>query len=165
MVKRALVIIVAGTLLGLAAFLIQVKRGKIKIETPVQKPVEESQKVGPTPTEEDILKGNISMSVTKVFPGDRLVVDSVRLILPGFVVVYEDASGNSDAILGSSDLLRTGDSKNIEIKLKRKLVNGEKIFLGLHTDDGNAAFDGPNKDIPIMTRGSIPVRREFTVGL
>ena len=164
MVKRILVIIIAGTLIGLSAFLIQVKRGKITLQTTQPETAKESQKEVPTPTEDEVLKGTINLTLTHVIPGDRIAVDSVRLILPGFVVVYQDEDWRSSSILGSSELVKAGDNKNVEIKLKRKTINGEKIFIGLNTDDGNAFFDGPNKDIPIMTRGSIPIIREYTVG-
>ncbi|OGM26434.1 hypothetical protein A2962_02970 [Candidatus Woesebacteria bacterium RIFCSPLOWO2_01_FULL_39_61] len=164
MIKRILIIIILGTLLGLAAFLIQVKRGKINLQNAPAETVPEEQTVIPTPTEEEVLQGKISLNVTSISPGDKIILDSVRLILPGFVVLYKDDGGNTDSIIGISGLLQSGDNIRVEIKLNKKLVNGEKVYLGLHSDDGNAAFDGPRKDIPIMTRGAIPVRKEFIVG-
>lgn len=165
MVKRVLIIIISGTLLGLAAFLIQVKRGKITLQNPSQVTPEAQITAQPTKTEEEVLQGSIALEASQINPENVVTVDEVRLILPGFVVVYEDKGGSADAILGASSLIKTGSTENVEIKLKRKLLSGEKVYLGLHSDDGNGNFDGPKKDLPIMTRGSIPVRREFTVEL
>lgn len=163
MVKRIFVILVLGILIGSGAFLIQVKRGIIKVQNPSQNTLDE-QVITPTPTEEEVLKGDIGMTLTKVGSGDRLELESVKLILPGFVVVFDDEGWDPKNVIGTSELINSGESKKVAFKLKRKLLSGEKIFLGLHTDDGNGVFDGATKDIPVMTRGSIPVRKEIKVG-
>ncbi|OGM60841.1 hypothetical protein A2955_02270 [Candidatus Woesebacteria bacterium RIFCSPLOWO2_01_FULL_37_19] len=165
MIKRVLLFTVLGIIIGTGAFLIQVQRGDIKLSDNEDKAVNEgTEEITETPTEEEILGDKIYYVVVPLVAGDIVEVESVKLLIPGYVVVYEKEDLESSSVLGVSSLLNPTLNNDIEVKLKRKIVNGETVYVGLNSDNGNKKFDSPSVDIPIMTRGAIPVRRKYVVG-
>lgn len=81
-------------------------------------------------------------------PSDAVAVEVVRLERSGFVVIHEDVAGVPGAILGTSGLLRAGETENpASITLSRVTKDGETIFAMLHLDDGDGVFDAA-KDKP-----------------
>jgi len=61
----------------------------------------------------------------------------------GFIILYEDINGNWGNVVGSSDVLLKGRNKDVVAIARRDLVDGEKIYAVIHTDDGNSYLDFP----------------------
>ncbi len=90
----------------------------------------------------------------------------VRLEKTGFVVIHEDNAGKPGKILGASNALPTGETKNLTpIALSRTTLDGETLYAMLHLDDGDGTFDA-TKDKPAQDSvdGS-PVMMIFSTSL
>jgi hypothetical protein len=82
--------------------------------------------------------------------GDPIIATEVKLAKSGYVVVHEDKDGEPGAVIGVSDLLTKGLTKEVEIKLDRPSVVGETLWVMLHTDDGDGEFEFPGSDTPLV---------------
>ncbi len=88
--------------------------------------------------------------VAEQSPSATVSVALVRFERPGFVVIHEDMSEAPGKILGVSDLVMAGETKDPrDIALSRSTVDGETIYAMLHLDDGDGVFDA-TKDRPIL---------------
>lgn len=116
----------------------------------------------PTPSTDSsgLIIGKNAIYVAEQSPGQSISVAVVRLEEPGFVVIHEDANGAPGKVLGASNLLPTGETKNLgPIGLSRATTDGETMYAMLHIDDGDDAFeatsDKPAKNSiseePVMT--------------
>jgi len=163
MLKRVVVLLIAGTLLGLGAFFLQNKDKELEVSQEERSANEKQQEITKVPSQEEILKGKVSFKIENVVSGNEVIVNDVTFNLPGFVVIYEGDEVNVDKILGDSGILLNGTSENIIIPLRKSVSNGQKVTAVMHTDNGNEIFDSPMKDLPIKTRGSNTVSKTFTV--
>ncbi|MBI2068534.1 MAG: hypothetical protein HYT67_00270 [Candidatus Yanofskybacteria bacterium] len=83
-------------------------------------------------------------------PSNIVSVAIVRLGKPGFVVIHEDVNEAPGRILGVSDLIAPGETKDsLPITLSRSTLDGETIYAMLHFDDGDGVFDAA-KDNPVI---------------
>lgn len=97
--------------------------------------------------------GSNAIYIAEQMPGNSVEVQVARLEKPGFVVIYKDASGVPDEILGVSNFLLEGETKNLEITLSRETVEGETIYAMLHFDDGDQVFNAAS-DLPALDASS-----------
>lgn len=77
---------------------------------------------------------------------------TISAVIPpgGYVVIHEETKdGKPGQIIGVSDYLTPGEHDSIKVTTERELVEGEKIIVMLHVDDGDKAFSA-NKDVPIV---------------
>ncbi len=100
-------------------------------------------------------------------PGKTIVVESVSLLYPGFIIVQE-ASSDRDAvvparIIATSPLIKAGTTRNLAISVTTS--PGARYFLTLRIDNSNKAFyapedpiarDGADKPITVMTTADAP---------
>jgi plastocyanin len=81
-----------------------------------------------------------------------IVIDSVTLALPGYVVIHQgDEDSFSGTVLGVSEYLEAGTHKNVEIDLDPAPVNDQVVWAMVHTEDnGNETYDGASVDLPVV---------------
>ncbi len=91
-----------------------------------------------------------------------VLVDDASLSASGFIVIYEDAGGLPGNVLKTSNLLTTGDHKNVSIIMAMK--PGATYHAGLWGDDGNGEF-GIGNDQPLLGSNGNPVVTSFKVKL
>lgn len=90
--------------------------------------------------------------------GTTIVVASVTLPAPGFVVVHANADGGPGPVVGHSDLLPAGTSTDVVVALDTPLQATDLLFPMAHVDadaDGVYDFSPPDDttDAPAMTAG------------
>lgn len=68
----------------------------------------------------------------------------------GFVAVHSEADGKPGEVIGVSELVASGETNNILVKLNRETNEGEILFAILHSDNGDGTFTFPGADEPIM---------------
>jgi len=66
--------------------------------------------------------------------GSSLIVDSVSLPAPGFVVVREDAGGSPGEVIGISEVLTTGVIARVPVPFFVPLIEGTRVHLTVHID-------------------------------
>lgn len=71
-------------------------------------------------------------------------VGFVILSTPGYVVIYDDASGTPGSVIGSSDLLQDG-GEHLVVTVDDPLMDKQVYYAMLYHDDGDGVFD-VNKD-------------------
>ena len=65
----------------------------------------------------------------------------------GFVAVYADGNGARGRLLGVSDKLPAGTTRNVRIRARPPIGRSAKIHLVLHADDDhNGKFGAPEHD-------------------
>jgi hypothetical protein len=89
-----------------------------------------------------------------------VLVDSVSLVAPGFVVIHEDVNGAPGAIVGSSTLIPVGVRYNMNVITT--LTPGKYYWAMLHTDDGNGIFN-PATDVAANNPNGDAVMVRFMV--
>ena len=109
-----------------------------------------TEKFNPAGDSAGLIVGKNAIYVAEQVPSQIVSVTVVRLEKPGFVVIHEDANAVPGKILGASNLLMAGETKDSpQIALSRPTVDGETIYAMLHFDDGNGVFDAA-KDRPVL---------------
>lgn len=99
-----------------------------------------------------------SLSVSpQVLSGGDVVVDSLYLDKPGFLVVHKDENGAPGAVIGHSDLI-SGEKTNSKIAIDSSQA-GSKVFAMLHYDDnGNGIYEFPQEDKPVKLADNVVVK-------
>lgn len=102
-----------------------------------------------------------NISTIKQEAGESVTVSSVIINQSGYLVVHkateEDTPGE---VIGNSALLPQGGSSDIKIELSESVVDGDVLFLMLHSDDGNGIYEFPGPDTPVIyDNGSIEMVR------
>jgi len=113
---------------------------------PVQ-PATQPSVISATPSEqvEVETKPSIAVDEQKV-ENDNVVVTSVFLDKPGYIVIHKVADGKPGAVAGNSGLL---DGKNSDVIVKvSDYENENELFAMLHYDDGDSNYEFPGDDIP-----------------
>ncbi len=89
-----------------------------------------------------------SLMVETQKAGNEVVAKNVNLAKPGYVVIHVSTDGKPGNVVGVSDLLNAGETKEVYIKVD--ITSDNEYFAMLHTDDGDKKFilakDAPIKD-------------------
>lgn len=85
-------------------------------------------------------------------------IDFVSMSKPGFIVIHEDTNGTAGEIIGASELVDNGESRNIGIYVR--MVAGAGYYAMLHADDGDGLFN-PETDGPVLDKNNEPVMTRF----
>lgn len=117
-------------------------------------------------TEQALSSMTPELQIDTQVPGERVVVKSVTLEKPGYVVI-SDNSTRVTTYPGRSALLTAGVHTNLEIKLDRKVV-GETLYAGLYTDNGDGKFSiaddvEATPDPRPIGKNGLPVSTRFAV--
>ena len=108
------------------------------------------RKSGSVDDSSSFIVGHNAIYVAEQLPGYSVSVSVVRLEKPGFVIIHEDAGDVPGKILGVSNFLPAGETKNLlPITLVRATRDGEIIYAMLHADNGDGTFDATN-DKPVL---------------
>lgn len=121
---------------------------------------------GQSSTEADTVSGmraeNNMIVVNEQRPSTNITAAIVYLASPGFIVIHEDVNGQPGAIIGSSALLGSGESRNVAVELTRSTKDGEKLHAMLHADtDGSGAFT--SADLPVQSMLGGPIEGWFEI--
>lgn len=105
------------------------------------------------PSPEDssgLIIGKNAIYAAEQKPGNNISVSIVSLEKAGFAVAHKENNGAVGDILGVSVLLPAGETENpLPIELSRPTADGETVYVMLHLDNGDGAFD-PASDTPAL---------------
>lgn len=103
--------------------------------------------------------------VSEQRPGTTVTGSLIVLAAPGYLVIHEDnGSGEAGTILGASELISTGKSRNVKVTLSRSSRDGETLHAMLHFEKGgNASFSA--EDTPAQSVLGGPISGWFLVSL
>ncbi len=165
MIKKVVILLVIGLVLGLGFFLLSIPGIRRDLAQNSANPTPGPESPGLVETENGIFAGEVLIELGNVTPNNSITLDRVNLLSPAWVVVFEDDNGQKGMVLGVSVLLPKGESQGVIIDLQRKIVRGESIYIGLHSDDGDSKFTYPEGlDIPMMVRGGKQFIKKISVG-
>jgi len=109
-----------------------------------------------------LLVGDNAIFVSDAMPAASVKVGFAVLAEGGYVVIHKDNEGKPGAIIGNSDVLSQGESRDLEVMLSRESVDGETLYAMLHSDNGDGAFN-PAEDKPIKDDQGNVVFMKFQV--
>lgn len=93
---------------------------------------------------------------------DDVLVDSVTVSAPSFVVVHSNVDDKPGDVLGVSSLISSSPTKNVVITLDTKLNPGQKYFVLVHKDNGDGIHTFPGGDTIVTTHENKPLISSFT---
>ncbi len=114
----------------------------------------------PATSTEPIYASKNAIQVYSQRPSTRVIVASVLAEKPGFAVIHNSVGDNVGTVIGNSALLPAGESKNVEVDLSRRTVNGTVYWAVLHSDNGDKTFDA-NLDPIVKDEAGNPVQMKF----
>src|SRR6266545_3101730 len=127
----------------------------------------------------DIMQGTITVGAAAPAPaaapaaqptvavdaGDQPVVDgaitvaSVTAGQDGWIVAHLDENGAPGKVLGQT-AVKTGDNKDVKIKLSEDVPVGGKLWPMLHIDAGTiGTYEFPGPDAPVIVDGNIVMKQ------
>ena len=140
-------VILLVSVVGYFAFV----RGPTAEEEPIkQAPISDSGD-----TAAPLLVGDNAIYVSNVKPSASVKVGFAIFAGGGYVVVHEDREGKPGAIIGNSNILPQGESRDFGVTLSRESIDTETLYAMLHSDNGDGIFN-PAEDPPIKDdRGNV----------
>jgi len=121
-----------------------------EVMTPETPQAEETE---PLATQPVVQTPKNSLLVDTQKAGDEVVVKNINVSKPGYVVIQESSDGKPGRIMGSSNLLNAGETK--ETYVKAEISSDKEYFAVLYTETGDKFFNKA-KDVPIEdTEGNI----------
>ena len=95
---------------------------------------------------------------------DSIFVETAILEVPGYVVIHKtEADGSAGEVIGFSNLLPAGETEDFVILMDEEIFIGEELIAMLHADDGDAFFEYPGADQPILDQFGNPVQVIFEI--
>ena len=88
-------------------------------------------------------------------PGKSIIVPSILLPQPGFIVVHRAQNYAPGKVIGYSTLLQAGEHTNSAIPLSESVKKGDQLYVMVHNDDNsngkldyltNSKLDAPGVD-------------------
>ncbi len=97
--------------------------------------------------------------------GDILVISSLMLSKPGFVVLHKStADGKPGTVVGSSSYLMENLDEELDIDISPIAKKGDTYFAMLHEDtNGNKKYDDEATDMPVKDSQGNVVMTKFTI--
>ncbi len=111
-----------------------------------------------------LLVGDNAIYVADQRPGPSVNISFVKLAKNGFVAIHASADGRPGAIVGSSDFLEAGETRNFAISLSRLVTEGEELFAMPHVDDGDLVFNPANDPPALDSENNVMFMRFFISG-
>lgn len=104
-----------------------------------------------SPTTSGMLAEPNAVLVVNQRPDADIMVAQAHLERPGYVVIHKDDGGNPGAIVGSSELLKTGQSDRVNITISEIPTVGDTYYAMLHFEEsGDSTFDA-TVDAPVSS--------------
>jgi len=88
--------------------------------------------------------------------GEGVIIKSMTLDKPGFVVIHKDGGGKPGPVIGHSALISAGTHENVKVMFDSAQA-GERVFPMLHYDDGDGQYKFPGPDGPVKADGKVLV--------
>ncbi len=111
---------------------------------------------GQTATPTALRQSSISVS-SQSLVGGEIVIDSLYLDKPGYIVIHKDDSGKPGSVIGHSELV-SGEKNNFKVLINASQA-GANVFAMLHYDDDNDGVYGfPDEDKPVVLEGNVAVK-------
>lgn len=88
--------------------------------------------------------------------GDGVMIKSLTLDKPGFVVVHKDGGGKPGPVIGNSKVIPAGTFNNVKVPFDSAQA-GARVFPMLHYDNGNGIYEFPGPDGPVKVDGKVLV--------
>ena len=120
---------------------------------------QQTSTVQQTTTTQTIANKQSSLTVSpQSLANNEVVVDSLYLDKPGYVVIHKDVDGKPGPVIGHSDLI-SGEKTNFKVTVDAS-QSGSRVFAMLHYDDNNNGnYDFPDEDKPVVLAGSVIVKQ------
>ncbi|MFP3945966.1 MAG: plastocyanin/azurin family copper-binding protein [Archaeoglobaceae archaeon] len=99
--------------------------------------------------------GMMQPSITvsdQVMQNNEVVIDSVYLDEPGYVVIHRDDNGSPGAVIGHSGLI-SGEQEDLEVSVSEDIT--PTVYPMLHYDDGDGMYEFPGDDGPVTVDGQV----------
>lgn len=132
LVLKIALVVIAIALLGGGVYWYQSRSSKSlpNLQTPV-----------PTSNNSGVPSKGNSILAKNQTGAETIVIDSAALEKDGFVVIHTATKdGKPGEVVGHSELLKKGESKNIEILLDESSKKGESYIAMLHFDEGDGDY-------------------------
>ena len=96
---------------------------------------------------------------TQSLSNNQVVIDSLYLDKPGYVVIHKDVEGKPGPVIGNSDLI-SGEKTNFKVTIDATQA-GSRVFAMLHYDNGDGKYTSLDEDKPVVLAGSVIVKQIF----
>jgi len=112
-----------------------------------------------------VVEGGNAVNVESQQGGDTIAIDLAVLEKPGFVVIHKATKENTPGeIVGHSEILAKGQSKDIVIEVDPVAVKGDSYFAMLHEDtDRDEDFSSAEDDLPVKDDKGNIIMMKFTI--
>jgi hypothetical protein len=98
-------------------------------------------------------------------PGVSVIIESVTLTQPGFVIIHTFGQQGIGPVVGVSPLQNGGTTVGVPIYLRNVTHHGETYYAALYHDSGNGVFS-QSDDIPVIDPIlGTPFSVLFTIGI
>jgi len=88
-----------------------------------------------------------------------IVVASITAGQDGWIVAHVDENGAPGKVIGQT-AVKTGDSKDVKIKLSEDVPAGGKLWPMLHIDAGTiGTYEFPGPDAPVVVNGNVVMKQ------
>jgi LPXTG-motif cell wall-anchored protein len=88
-----------------------------------------------------------------------ITVASITSGQDGWIVAHLDEAGAPGKVIGQTQV-KTGDSKDVKIKLSQDVPAGGKLWPMLHIDAGTAGtYEFPGADVPVVVSGNVVMKQ------
>lgn len=117
------------------------------------------------PSSAVVVVGGNAVNVESQEGGDTIAVDLVVLAEPGFVVIHNSTKdGKPGEVVGHSELLPKGQSKDIVVDIDPQAVKGNAYFAMLHADTNkDEDFGTTEEDFPLKDNTGNIIMMKFTI--
>jgi len=88
--------------------------------------------------------------------GDGVIIKSMTLDKPGFVVIHKDGGGKPGPVIGHSPVMAAGTHENVKVDFDNAQA-GARVFPMLHYDNGDGQYQFPGPDGPVKANGKVLV--------
>lgn len=93
--------------------------------------------------------------------GRSVTVEDASLARSGWIVIHADAGGAPGVIIGVSSPQAAAQHVNVTVPLTTAVTSSSFVFVMLHTEDNDTAFDYPSSDQPAQAGGQIVMVRVY----
>lgn len=111
----------------------------------------------------DELTGRPALTIEDVSPGDSVLLSTVELMEPGFVVIQQDQNREAGEVLGISSLLQAGVQRGLQVGVSTSLSDSQVIHIVMYKDNGDGVFGA--EDQPVSDENNVTIEVVKNVGM
>jgi hypothetical protein len=108
-----------------------------------------------------MISGDNGLQIKTQTAGNAVILDTVLLNTPGYVIIHKKVGSKPGTILASSQLLQAGVYKIVSIAMPEALKTWETYVAMLHKDSGDGTFNAAD-DTPIVNDAGAEIMVDFT---